>query len=759
MRLECQQATGQPVIRPEICTAAILLPACSIRPSTVFRRPGAGPGWVWMILVSLFGSLTLCSAAHSQDPAGPSPFPTEAGLRCRVYRMDDAPGKWTPVDPSQSPNLDLTVSDLKFPSDPGSNPVGSAAPDQPAVVPEPLRRNLWIQYHGWVRSEVDGEHQFRLTTPAPFRFSLDGEVRCLADQIDPENPDASEARTFQLPLSPGWHELELWVAIRRAEGAALGLEWKEPGKVAMQSLPADRLRALSFYFRPTQPGFKRVAGLGDRPGLGQKLAGPHPGYRVTDIRPAGMEMPVGGLGWLPDGQLVVARFEARTLVAPRPTSEPNGELWLIENPTADPPEAIRGKKIAEGLFEPSGVCVVGSSIYLSQRDHVLRFDLDPASGAWVPTVVAEGWKTNDFHQISAGLLYQAGETAGHPGYLYMARSPGLGLMQNPPDHGSVWRIDLAGKPGQNVTALTGGHRTPNGIGWGPGNQLFVIDNQGEWTPTNELNHVQAGKFYGFYQPHNPPRAHATPFQPADPDSPEAVVTGPAVHLPQDEIGNSPTQPLMFPPGHRYAGQLALADMRYGGINRVDLELVDGVWQGSAMRFTQGLAAGPNRILFGPDGSLYAGGIGGHHASTWYWVNPRNEPTFESLERMTPTGETVFEIEWMRVTPQGFEIRFSEPLAGDFAGEPGNFQLRQWTYRATREYGGPKLEEEPLTVESVRLAADRRSVELIVPGRKTGRVVHLRTDPTSQSGRAIWSGEAWYTLNRIPVAPAPPPNGD
>jgi hypothetical protein len=204
------------------------------------------------------------------------------------------------------------------------------------------------------------------------------------------------------------------------------------------------------------------------------------------------------------------------------------------------------------LFEPSGLCVANGSIYVSQRSEVTRFDPDGAGG-WRPVTVASGWQTNDFHEISAGLLHQPGDRPGHPGCLFMARSPGLGLFQNPPGHGSVWRIDLSRPPGENVEWLTGGHRTPNGIGFGPRHEMFVIDNQGEWTPANELNHVQPGHFYGLYQPHDPPRAHASPFQPPNPAAPAAGVTPAAVLLPQDEIGNSPTQPLRFPPGSRFAG--------------------------------------------------------------------------------------------------------------------------------------------------------------------------------------------------------------
>ena len=487
----------------------------------------------------------------------------------------------------------------------------------------------------------------------------------------------------------------------------------------------------------------------NRPGLGEKLDGVHPSYRVVSARPEGIEMPVGGLAVLSDGRLVVARFDAQTLRAPRPTEDPNGEVWLLSNTATGDPADIEAELIAEGLFEPSGCCVVDGVIYVSQRDEVSRFTYNERGGFWDQEAVAVGWETNDFHQLCCGLLHEAGDAPDHPGYLYLARSTGLGLGQNPPDHGSVWKIDLSKPAGENVTPLTGGHRAPNRIGFGPQGEVFVVENQGGWNPANELNHVQEGHIYGFYQRVNPPQANASPFQPEDSANPDVPPTQAAVKLPQHEIGNSPTQPLLFPEGHAYEGQMVMGDMHYGGINRIYLEEVNGVWQGCAMMFTQGLEGGPNRICWGPDGSLYVGGIGGVHHHTWWWNNPLDEPTYQGLERLVPTGEDAFEVFSMSATADGFVVRFTRPVPAAFLENVESYAMSQWTYIATRGYGGPKIDEGQLQVDSAVAAEDRLSVRLIVPGLKPGYVVHLRTDPVDDDGNAIWSGDVWYTLNEVP----------
>ncbi|UQA37041.1 MULTISPECIES: hypothetical protein [unclassified Streptomyces] len=45
-----------------------------------------------------------------------------------------------------------------------------------------------------------------------------------------------------------------------------------------------------------------------------------------------------------------------------------------------------------------------------------------------------------------------------------------------------------------VSYLAGGLRTPNGIDWGPENDLFVLDNQGGWLPSSKLVDIKQDKF-------------------------------------------------------------------------------------------------------------------------------------------------------------------------------------------------------------------------------------------------------------------------
>lgn len=678
-----------------------------------------------LFAVALFFALPVL-AADKPDTGG---LEIEEGLRLRIYLIGGKFDASRALQPGQSPNVDLTVSGVLVKQD-------AVFQDKQAVdeaTEEKITEGYIAKWTGWIKAPKAGTYGFERQNSGSSMLLIGGKA----------------VVNNKLKLEAGWHTFEMNQPVDRKRAKPISLRWSLPGAEDFADIPTDHLRAPKFFFRPTQRGKKALAESKTRPGLGKKVAGVHPGYRVTNIRPGGMDMPVGGLGMLSDGRLVVARFDAQTLKAPSPTEAPNGELWLLTNPTADDPNDVKGEKIAEGLYEPSGAYVIDDAIYVSQRSELSKFVYNSDTKQWDKSVVTSGWETNDFHQISAGLPWVPGPTADHPGFFYMSRGAGLGKNQNPPNHASVWKIDLSKPDGENVEVLTGGHRTPNGLGLNLAGDCFVIDNQGGWTPANEINHVQKGKFYGYYLRDDPPKAHGAPFQPEVKDG-QTDVTPPAILLPQDEIGNSPTELLLFPKGHVFEGQLAMGDMRYGGLNRVHLEKVNGVYQGCAMRFTQGLEAGPNRIFFGPDGSLYVGGIGGRHAGTWYWKNPKtNKPTYGGLERMTPTGESVFEIDKMTATKDGFVLSFTQPIAKETLQDPKTYDVKQWTYIPTGKYGGPKIDAHGLTVTKVVASDDGKSVTLTIPGRREGFVIHIQTDPKSTDGDTIWSGDVWYTLNQIP----------
>ncbi|HEY3004207.1 MAG TPA: family 16 glycoside hydrolase, partial [Kribbellaceae bacterium] len=241
-----------------------------------------------------------------------------------------------------------------------------------------------------------------------------------------------------------------------------------------------------------------------------------------------------------------------------------------------------------------------------------------------------------------------------------------------------------------------------------------------------------GRFFNHYM--NPPG----PFDSAPP-------TPPVLWMPQNEIANSPSTPLYLPTG-MFAGQFVIGDVTYGGLQRGFVEKVNGEYQGALFRLTQGLEAGVSEVNLGPDGAIYVGGIGsggnwGQEGKLWY-----------GLQKLTPNGTSTFDIRAMRATATGFELEYTEPLSSATAANlASRYMVRQWRYQPTSDYGGPKLDEEALSVSSATLSADGKKVNLVINGRKAGRVVYVRSPRpfTSASDHSLWSTEAWYTLNAIP----------
>jgi cytochrome c len=446
------------------------------------------------------------------------------------------------------------------------------------------------------------------------------------------------------------------------------------------------------------------------PGHGAALAGLHPSLSLTPIRPAHFRPRVGGMAFLPDSSLLVSTWDSV------------GAVYRLQNVCSGDISQIRILRIAEGLAEPLGLEVVDGEIFVLQKQELTQL-IDEDGDGITDTYrnVCDDWgATADFHEFSYGLLW-------HQGHFWANLGLAMRLMEHEtqhPDRGQTIRISPEGQ----FEAVNSGLRQPNGIGLGPEGEVFLTENQGRWVPACKIVHVQEGAFYGCRLGEVPPNA-------------EERYRPPAVWLPQDEIGNSPGELTTIPSG-RYAGQLLHGEVTHGGLKRVFLEKVQGQFQGCVFRFTQGLEAGINRLTWGPDGALYVGGVGMN--GNWGWQGNQY-----GLQRLSWNAQSTFEMLAVRLLPNGLEIELTEPIAAA-ALTAGSIQVEQWHYLATERYGGPKRDLTKLKVSDLRLQADRRTIQLSIPGLQAGKVVYLRLPETlrSEAGRPLWSSEAWYTLNQL-----------
>lgn len=447
------------------------------------------------------------------------------------------------------------------------------------------------------------------------------------------------------------------------------------------------------------------------PGFGAPLEGVHPSFDLVQIRPPDFKPRVGGMHLMDDGALLISTWDSL------------GAVYKLTNLEQNDPAATQVKMIASGLAEPLGITSVGKDIFVMQKHELTQLIDD--NGDEITDVYAcisdDFTATPDFHEFSYGLVFHRGKFYGSLGLAMRLMSSERQLE----DRGTVFSVDKQG----HLEILARGLRQPNGIGIGPEEEIFVTENQGQWVPACKLIQVQKDHFYGCQ------------FGTGERFAQE-VETLPAVFLPQDEIGNSPGEPILLKSGP-YAGQMIFGDVTHGGIKRAFLEKINGEYQGCVFRFSQGLEAGINRLAIDQEGNIFAGGVGMNGG----WAHKEHQ---FGLEKLAFNGNTTFEIHSLKIRPEGFLLEFTSSLGRNIAFDRSKIRVVQWRYEATERYGGPKIDEEELPVEVMEIADDRKSVYLKIPGIKQGFVVYIYLDPglKDQDGRPLWSGETWYTVKSL-----------
>lgn len=666
--------------------------------------------------------ITLCAAAptaHAQQ--------TDPGVTLRVYRVDTQLDAIPALEPDQTPNLDELRPAIDFGND-GFG--GYPAPFVSQVIAELV-------------VEVPGEYTFMLTSDDGSRLSLGGQVLIDHDGLHAPTQKLSEPIT----LEPGAYPLRI-EHFDAGGGRRLLLEWRHEEALDFTTITSENLRAERDMTRVTSPGIKRIVGQ-TRPGDRRALTGVHPGWDLRTIRPEGFEPKVGAMCFLPDGRLVIGTFDPlqrddREL--PDIDSKPPDKLYAILNYAADDPADIAVEEIATDLYEPTGLCVVDGELYVAHRKSVQRLrDTDGDGYFETHELVAEGWEGWNYHQFAFGLVH-------HHGKLYTALSTAMappdweGMDDNAgpngPMRGGLVEIDIEAN---TAHIIAGGLRTPNGLGVTPDGALIYLDNQGTWMPASTLAELIPGRFYGHYNWTNfvpklaerfPEGGHPSVYS----DRPR---TPPALWLPQNEVVNSPTEPVAITSGP-FKGQMLVGELTAGGVRRVFLERVNGQLQGALFRFTQGLESGVNRMAWAPDGSLIVAGMGA--GGNWNWRG-----TQYGLQRLVPNGKRAIEMHAVLARRTGFRIYFTGEPTGKSKWDMKNYTVTSWTYEPTARYGGPKIDVRTHLVSSA-IHFQNFGVSLDISDFEPGRVYHIVANVEGEDGENPWSTEAWYTLNQIPYLP-------
>ncbi|MEN7550795.1 PA14 domain-containing protein [Rapidithrix thailandica] len=570
-----------------------------------------------------------------------------------------------------------------------------------------LSVNFYMEATGFLNLEEDRKVVLRLVSDDGSRMFINGNKI-----IHNGGFHALAPKEAEITLKKGRHPFKVEY-YQGGGGKAVSLQWKPYGEDEFSVVPPE-------LFTYNLEDIKETKALPDPNVLAgdtKPLLAVHPSFDLAQARPESFQPKVGGMDFLPDGRLVVSTWDSL------------GAIYVLEGVQADNPEAIKVTQVAAGFAEPLGVKVVEGDIYILQKQELTRLrDLNGDGIMDEYYTVSNDWKVSaNFHEFAFGLEYK-------DGYFYAtlatAIQPG-GASTNPqiPDRGKVVKISIEDG---STEFIAQGLRTPNGIGVGVDGEMFIADNQGDWLPASKIVHVQKGAWYG---------SRSVDFEGTE----GLEETRPVVWLPQDEIGNSPSEPIYLNVGP-YQNQMLHGEVTHGGLKRVFTEKINGQYQGVVFRFTQGIEAGVNRVVWGPDDALYIGGIG----------NPGNWGHFGGkrygLQRMKFNGKSTFEMLAVRAQADGVEIEFTEPLKEGVGEQASDYAVNQWYYLPTENYGGPKLDEKVLNISDIQVSEDRKKVKLQLQGMESGHVVYIRLNKAtvkSAKDQTLWTTEAWYTMNRIP----------
>lgn len=456
----------------------------------------------------------------------------------------------------------------------------------------------------------------------------------------------------------------------------------------------------------------------------------NPAYEIKTLALPEMYRTMG-IDFLADGRMVL--LTTGTMGGGEvPNVDPNSCVYLVGNhagsgtPTAS--------KISCNFRQPSGVNVVEGKIYVTDRDGFYSVNsLSPSDANNNRTRILAWPMAAKWHQWVFTPIFKGGKF-----YAPYSGSIRVGGASDVPSTSDWTGAFLSWNPdGSGLSKFAGGLRSPNGAGMNDDGDMFVMDNQGSYLPGCTFMHMKQNRFYGHKQTGNPPNwAEALAYQP------------PAVWIPYPSqvAGASNSQPVYVSKGP-FAGQWFAGDANGPGLTRYALEKIDGDWQGTIFRFTNGTgSSGINRVAWGPDGSLYMGSM----EKYGNWPGNGLMPFY----KMTPkAGGLAFEMLAIHSFKDGFEIEFTKPvLATGLA--PANFAVSQWHYSRDAQYGCCKDATSNRPVSAVQVSEDGKRVFLKIDGLKAmDQVVYFKlTNVKPATGtETIWDNEAWYTLNKISSA--------
>lgn len=456
-----------------------------------------------------------------------------------------------------------------------------------------------------------------------------------------------------------------------------------------------------------------------------------PGFRLTQLPLRDDVMPIA-LAWTPTGELLIGSLKGRVW---RGTDEDDDGLEDALQP------------ISDELAAPYGIAATEDHIDVLCKYGIVRLhDRNGDGVADRHEVVASGWgHTDDYHDWVVGLpidesgsYYVAIPCQQDDRSLPAAVYRGTVLRLSP-------RVPSSAAPRHfTLEQISAGHRFPMGIARNRAGQLFVTDNQGNYNPFNELNHVLPGARYGFLN-----KVERI-------DGFEPPLTPPAIDIPHPWTRSVNGICFLETPSHLaeeekifgpFEGHLLGCEYDTRRLIRMSLEEVDGWIQGAAYpmaeaheRASDGFQ-GPVQCALSPSGEVYVASI---RDSGWGGGNNKG-----SIVRVVPDlANLPAGIAEVNVESGGFRIRFTRPINKTLAADVNTYTISSYRRKSTPAYGGDDIERRQERITQANVADDELSVELKLNDLRAGFVYEFRLKNLAKPEQLFYPAEAHYTLRKL-----------
>jgi type 1 glutamine amidotransferase len=501
-------------------------------------------------------------------------------------------------------------------------------------------------------------------------------------------------------LGPSGASRKVRVLLWRGPAGALG----GVGKAA-KALPAGDLSALLKAGPPRWT--KPIVTRGERGGDG----GPY----AVDTLTVPYQNPhkalffLTGVDFLPGGDLAVCTA--------------HGDVWLVKGVDAGL-KKLTWKRFATGLYQPLGLKVVGGKVVVLERGQLTRLsDLDGDGEADLYENLCDDWHTGGGEHS-----YDTCLETGPDGSFYFFKTGDTQL----PTGGCLLRVP---RGGGRAEVFATGFRHPIGLSCSADGVLTGADQEGNWMPATRIDLYRKGGFYGDMRAHH----RATPPKTYDP---------PLLWLPK--VADNSAGGQVWVPHDRFGlprGQLLHLSYGRCKLFAVLRQRVGDVEQAGAVDLGLFFLSGAMRGRFHPtDGALYVAGLNG-----WQTAARRDG----CLQRVRYTGKPLTVPTGLGVHANGIRLSFASPLDAKTAADRSRYQVEQWNYRWSGDYGSRhwsvrqpgRVGQDRLSVSSAVLAKDGKSVFLEVKGMTPVMQMRVGYDVRAAGGGQL-VGAVYNTVHRL-----------